>query len=55
VETMCEGKVFAMSEDDGRRDCCRCELAPWVLWLTLSSLVVEFLDDIVALIRLIGK
>ena len=41
--------------DKKRPACKRCELAHWVLCLTLSSLVMGIIDDVAALVRVIAK
>ena len=43
-----------MSEDDGRHRCRQCDVAPWLMWLTVAALAMEFLDDIVALVRVVA-
>jgi hypothetical protein len=43
------------SGDKKRRGCKRRELAHRVFWLALSSLVVQIIDDIVTLVRVIAE
>lgn len=42
-----------MSGDRERRTCKRCQCARRVIWLTLGSVAVEIIDDIVVLMRIV--